>query len=449
MLYLGKRIGLVSLGCPKNLVDSELMLGMLKSEGYDTVSEAEAADIIIVNTCGFIESAKQESINTILEMAALKDRNCELLIVAGCLAERYRQQILDEIPEVDAVLGTGSYHEIASAIKEAYGGKRVSKYGETADISYLDGERVISTGKGYAYLKIAEGCDNCCTYCIIPALRGPYRSRKLESVIDEAGRLAAAGIRELIVTAQDTTRYGMDIYGKKMLPELLKNLGRIEGIEWIRLLYCYPEETDMALIKEIASNEKVCRYIDIPIQHASQEILRKMGRRGNITDICRLIGTIREAIPDVVIRTTVITGFPGETEKDFDILAEFIEKYKFDRLGTFMYSKEEGTAAYDMRGHIPAKVKRSRYDRLMKIQKRISAELNRQRLGRVYKVLVEGVADDGIFYYGRSYAEAPEIDGLIYFTSNEPLELNRFVNVRILDTGEYDLTGEAQHESTE
>ena len=222
MLYLSKKIGLVSLGCPKNLVDSELMLGMLKSEGYDTVSEAEAADIIIVNTCGFIESAKQESINTILEMAALKDRNCELLIVAGCLAERYRQQILDEIPEVDAVLGTGSYHEIASAIKEAYGGKRVSKYGETADISYLDGERVISTGKGYAYLKIAEGCDNCCTYCIIPALRGPYRSRKLESVIDEAGRLAAAGIRELIVTAQDTTRYGMDIYGKKMLPELLK-----------------------------------------------------------------------------------------------------------------------------------------------------------------------------------------------------------------------------------
>ena len=298
---MSKRIGLVSLGCPKNLVDSELMLGMLKSEGYDTVSEAEAADIIIVNTCGFIESAKQESINTILEMAALKDRNCELLIVAGCLAERYRQQILDEIPEVDAVLGTGSYHEIASAIKEAYGGKRVSKYGETADISYLDGERVISTGKGYAYLKIAEGCDTCCTYCIIPALRGPYRSRKLESVIDEAGRLAAAGIRELIVTAQDTTRYGMDIYGKKMLPELLKNLGRIEGIEWIRLLYCYPEETDMALIKEIASNEKVCRYIDIPIQHASQEILRKMGRRGNITDICRLIGTIREAIPDVVI----------------------------------------------------------------------------------------------------------------------------------------------------
>lgn len=307
---MGKRIGLVSLGCPKNLVDSELMLGMLKSEGYDTVSEAEAADIIIVNTCGFIESAKQESINTILEMAALKDRNCELLIVAGCLAERYRQQILDEIPEVDAVLGTGSYHEIASAIKEACNGKRVSKYGKPADISYLDGDRVIATGKGYAYLKIAEGCDNCCTYCIIPALRGPYRSRKMESVIDEAGRLAAAGIRELIVTAQDTTRYGMDIYGKKMLPELLKNLGRIEGIEWIRLLYCYPEETDMALIKEIASNEKVCRYIDIPIQHASQEILRKMGRRGNITDICRLIGTIREAIPDVVIRTTVITGFP-------------------------------------------------------------------------------------------------------------------------------------------
>ena len=242
---MSRKIGLVSLGCPKNLVDSELMLGMLKSEGYEIVSEAEDADIIIINTCGFIESAKQESINTILEMAMLKDRKCEMLIVTGCMAERYREEILEEIPEVDAVLGTGRYHEIVSVIKEAYSGKRVSRYGDLRDISYLDGERIIATGKSYAYLKIAEGCDNCCTYCIIPSLRGPYRSRKMESIIDEAGRLAAAGFKELIVTAQDTTRYGIDIYGKKMLTELIRKLSRIEGIEWIRLLYCYPEEIDM------------------------------------------------------------------------------------------------------------------------------------------------------------------------------------------------------------
>ena len=350
---MSRKIGLVSLGCPKNLVDSELMLGMLKSEGYEIVSEAEDADIIIINTCGFIESAKQESINTILEMAMLKDRKCEMLIVTGCMAERYREEILEEIPEVDAVLGTGSYHEIVSVIKEAYSGKRVSRYGDLRDISYLDGERIIATGKSYAYLKIAEGCDNCCTYCIIPSLRGPYRSRKMESIIDEAGRLAAAGFKELIVTAQDTTRYGIDIYGKKMLTELIRKLSRIEGIEWIRLLYCYPEEIDMPLIKEIASNDKVCKYFDIPIQHASQEILRKMGRRGNSSDICRLIDTIRREIPEAVIRTTLIVGFPGETAEDFEALVGFVEKYRFDRLGTFMYSKEEGTAAYNMADQIP------------------------------------------------------------------------------------------------
>lgn len=444
---MDKKIGLVSLGCPKNLVDSELMLGLLKSDGFEIVNEAGDADIIIINTCGFIESAKQESINTILEMAMLKDGNCELLIVTGCLAERYRQEILDEIPEVDAVIGTGSYHEIASAIKEAYVGKRVSRYGELRDISYLDGERVIATGKGYAYLKIAEGCDNCCTYCIIPAIRGPYRSRKMESVIEEAGRLAEAGFKELIVTAQDTTRYGIDIYRRRMLAELIRNLGRIDGIEWIRLLYCYPEEIDMQLLKEIALNDKVCKYIDIPIQHASPEILRKMGRRGNISDTGRLIDTIRDEIPGAVIRTTMITGFPGETEKDFELMAAFAEKYRFDRLGAFMYSREEGTASYNMPDQVPSKVKRSRYNRLMEIQRRISAELNRQRLEKEYKVLVEGIADDGIFYYGRSYAEAPEIDGLIWFTSREPLELNQFIKVKILDAGEYDLTGEAQHES--
>ena len=442
-----KKIGLVSLGCPKNLVDSELMLGILRSDGYEIVNEAKDANIIIINTCGFIESAKQESINTILEMAELKAENCELLIVTGCMAQRYKQLILDEIPEVDAVLGTGSYGEIAEVIKQAYSGEKISRYGELADITYLDGERVISTGKGYAYLKIAEGCDNCCTYCIIPSLRGPYRSRKMESVVEEAKKLAASGVKELILTAQDTTRYGTDIYGKKMLTDLIRELSKIEEIEWIRMLYCYPEEIDEQLIREIASNEKVCKYLDIPIQHASDEVLKRMGRRGKSSDVGKLLDAIRREIPDAVIRTTMIVGFPGENEDDFEKLEHFIEKYRFDRLGTFMYSKEEGTPAYKMKDQVPSRVKRSRYNRLMKIQRRISAELNRERVGRTYKVLVEGVAEDGIFYYGRSYAEAPGIDGLIYFTSSEPLEFDRFVNVKILDAGEYDVTGEAQNES--
>ncbi len=443
-----KKIGLVSLGCPKNLVDSELMLGILNSNGYEIVNRADEANIIIVNTCGFIESAKQESINTILEMAALKADRCELLIVTGCMAQRYRQMILDEIPEVDAVLGTGSYADIADAIKVAYEGNRISRYAEMTDISYLDGERIISTGKGYAYIKIAEGCDNCCTYCIIPSLRGPFRSRKIEAIIKEARKLAVSGVKELILTAQDTTRYGIDKYGKKMLVELIRELSTIQGIEWIRLLYCYPEEIDEPLINEISSNDKVCKYLDIPIQHASDAVLKRMGRRGRSADISSLLDQLRMKIPGVVIRTTMIVGFPGESEEDFERLEHFISKYRFDRLGTFMYSKEEGTPAYKMKEQIPSRVKKSRYNRLMKIQRRISSELNNEKLGRVYKVLVEGIAQDGIFYYGRSYGEAPGIDGLIYFTSREPLELNQFVNVKILDAGEYDVTGEAQHEST-
>lgn len=445
---MSKKIGLVSLGCPKNLVDSELMLGLLQSGGYEIVNESEDADIIIVNTCGFIESAKQESINTILEMAALKENKCELLIVTGCMAERYRQMILDEIPEVDAVVGTGSYGEIAAVIEEAYRGERVFRYGDLNGTAYLEGDRVVSTGKGYAYLKIAEGCDNKCTYCIIPSLRGPFRSRSIESVVREAELLASSGIKELILAAQDTTRYGIDIYGKKTLVELLRQLSRIGGIEWIRLLYCYPEEIDNDLISEIASNDKVCKYIDIPIQHASDNVLRRMGRRGTGAQVCGLLETLRSKVPGLVIRTTFIVGFPGETENDFNSLMEFVEKYKFDRLGAFMYSKEEGTPAYRMPDQIPSRVKRSRHNRLMKLQRRISSAANAERIGRTYKVLVEGVAEDGIFYYGRSYQEAPGIDGLIYFTSIEPLQLNSFVEVKILDSDEYDLTGEVLYESS-
>lgn len=443
-----KKIGLVSLGCPKNLVDSEIMLGALKNKGYEIVSDEKQADIIIVNTCGFIESAKQESIDTILEMAALKGHTCELLIVTGCLAQRYKKTILDEIPEVDAVAGTGNYREIASVIRKAYEGSRPLLCGEPDGAAYSEeGERILSTTGGYAYLKIAEGCDNRCTYCVIPSLRGRFRSRRMEEILKEAADLAASGVRELILIAQDTTRYGEDIYGRRQLAELLRKLSGIGGIEWIRLLYCYPEEIDDELISEISNNDKICKYIDIPLQHASDTILKKMGRRGGCGDIARLIEKLRSRIPDVILRTTFIVGFPGETEEDYAILYEFIKKYRFDRLGIFMYSKEDDTPAAGMRRQIPAKIKKMRYSELMKLQEGISAGLNKDRLGKIYKVLVEGVAEDGIFYYGRSYAEAPDIDGLIYFASSRPLETGRFVNVEILNCEQYDLTGEVKNES--
>lgn len=444
---MNKKIGLVSLGCPKNLVDSELMLGALKGCGYEIVADSKEAQIIVVNTCGFIESAKQESINTIIEMSAFKEHNCELLIVTGCLAQRYKQLILDEIPEVDAVLGTGSYSEIASVINEAYKGSHPVSYGDLESTFYLEGERVLSTGKGTAYLKIAEGCDNCCTYCVIPSLRGRFRSRRKEEIFKEASNLAASGVRELILVAQDTTRYGLDIYGEKQLVELIRGLSAIEGIEWIRLLYCYPEEIDNRLIDEIAKNDKVCKYLDIPIQHSSDAVLKRMARRGSSKEIKTLLEELRRRIPGLVLRTSLIVGFPGETEEDFEELRSFVEKYKFDRLGVFMYSKEEDTPAALMKDQVPARIKKLRHSRLMQLQQPISAGKNSGRLGQKYKVLVEGVAEDGIFYYGRSYAEAPDIDGLIYFTSEEPLETGQMVMVKILDSGQYDLTGEVKNES--
>ncbi|MGE5614221.1 MAG: 30S ribosomal protein S12 methylthiotransferase RimO [Bacillota bacterium] len=444
-----KKVALVSLGCPKNLVDSELMLGTLKGEGFEIVSNSGEAQIIVINTCGFIESAKQESINTIIRMAMHKKNKCELLIVTGCLAQKYRQEILDEIPEVDAVIGTGSLGEIVPAIKQAYEGERPSLCGRLDGVTFLNGERIISTGKGYAYLKIAEGCDNCCTYCVIPSLRGRYRSREMGAVLKEAEKLASSGIKELILVAQDTTRYGLDIYGRKSLVELLREISKIEGIEWIRLLYCYPDEIDDRLIAEIAGNDKILKYLDIPIQHASDNVLKKMGRRGNSAEITELLDKLRSSVPGIVLRTTLLVGFPGETEKDFEILLEFVRKYKFDRLGIFMYSREEGTPSFDMPMQVPEKIKKYRYNMLMKLQRKISAELNAGRIGKVEKVLVEGVAEDGIFYYGRSYAEAPEIDGLVYFTSSKPLNICQMAKVKILCSEEYDLIGEAENESSE
>lgn len=437
-----KKVGLVSLGCPKNLVDSELMLGILRENGFKIVTDSSEAQIIIVNTCGFIESARQESINTILEMAEFKKNNCELLIVTGCLAQRYKQEILDEIPEVDAVLGAGSYQDIKKIIDMAYKGNHPQICGELIGTEYLEGSRVLSTGSCYAYLKIAEGCDNFCTYCVIPSLRGRFRSRPKENIIREAKELAQAGIKELIVVAQDTTRYGLDIYGERQLAVLLHMLGEIDGIQRIRVLYCYPEEIDDALINEIANNDKVCKYIDIPIQHASDNVLKRMARRTTADDLKALLCKLRNRIPGVVIRTTLIVGFPGETNDDFAQLQEFVREYRFDRLGVFMYSKEENTPAAKMKEQIPVRVKRERYKKIMELQGKISEEINKERLDKTYAVIVEGVAEDGIFYYGRSYAEAPDIDGLIYFTSEEPLEIGQTVLVHILDSDQYDLTGE-------
>lgn len=446
---MNKKIGLVSLGCPKNLVDSELMLGALNGSGYQIVSNSREAQIIIVNTCGFIESARQESINTIIEMAAFKKQGCELLIVTGCLAERYKQKIMEEIPEVDAVLGTGSYDKIASIINEAYSGAHPEIYGKLEGTEYLEGQRIVSTGKSYAYLKIAEGCDNYCTYCVIPSLRGRFRSRKKEEIFQEAVRLAASGVKEIILVAQDTTRYGIDLYGKKQLAELTRILGKIEGIEWIRLLYCYPEEIDELLIQEIIHNKKICKYLDIPIQHSSDAILKKMGRRGGISEISRLLDDLRSRIPGLILRTTIIVGFPGETEDDFKELEGFVNKYKFDRLGVFMYSREDGTPAAKMKDQVPERIKKSRYNKLMKLQLKISTGVNASRLGKIYSILVEGIADDGIFYFGRSYAEAPDIDGLIYFVSSEPVEPGQIVQVEILNSEQYDLTGEVKNESAQ
>lgn len=443
-----KKIGIVSLGCPKNLVDSEIMLGMLSHADYEIVNNKEDANVLIVNTCGFIESAQQESINTILEMAEEKERKCEVLIVTGCMAERYKEKMLEQIPEVDAVLGTGNYKEVAEVIKLAYKGEKTVSYGKLDETDYLDEERMISSSKHSVYLKISEGCDNRCTYCIIPFLRGKYRSRKIESLVKEANLLAQNGAKEIIIVAQDTTRYGIDLYGRKMLPELIRKVSVIEGIEWIRLLYCYPEEIEDELIEEIATNPKVCKYMDIPIQHASERILKEMGRRGTISEIRQVLNKLRERVDGIVLRTSLIVGFPGETEEDFEDLMNFVKEFRLDRVGVFTYSKEEGTPAAKMKNQVTKNVKIKRQKKILELQNAISREINESRNGKVYKTIVDGIADDGIFYYGRTYAEAPEIDGIIYFTSPEELSIGSFTDVRILNAEDYDLIGEVINEFT-
>lgn len=436
-------IGLVSLGCAKNQTDAETMLGILNSDGYNIVYDAEKADAIIVNTCGFIESAKQESINTLLEMAQYKDGRCKLLIASGCLAERYSKEIAEEIPEVDAIIGTGDYDRIAEVIKNAAEGEMPIICGNPNRDPEEGLPRILSTPSYTAYLKIAEGCSNNCTYCAIPMIRGKFRSRRPEAVIDEAKRLAESGVKELIIIAQDTTRYGTDIYGKPSLAGLLEKLVEVDGIEWIRVHYFYPEAVTDELIETMAKHEKICPYIDMPIQHINNEILRRMARRTNRAEIENRIKKLREKIPGCIIRTSIIVGFPGETEEQFNELYDFVKEIQFDRMGVFAYSQEEGTPAAGFENQIDEDIKQERLDALMTLQQGISLELNRAKIGSTVEVIAEGYDEDNFLFYGRSRGDSIDVDGKVYFGTENELEPGDIIKVKILDADEYDLTGQA------
>ena len=439
----------ISLGCDKNLVDSEQMLGILTRNGHEIVDDETLAEAVIVNTCCFIGDAKEESVENILQMAELKKTgNVKILIVTGCMAQRYRQEILDEIPEVDAVLGTSSYGDILEAVDSVMLGKRFQKF---RDINYLtedQGKRVLTTGGHYGYLKIAEGCDKHCTYCIIPKLRGSYRSVPMERLLWQARDLAEQGVRELILVAQETTVYGKDLYGKKMLPELLGQLCRISGIRWIRILFCYPEEIDDELIRVMKEEPKICHYLDLPIQHCSDRILKRMGRRTGKQQLYDIVSRLREEIPDIVLRTTLITGFPGETEEEHQELLEFVDELEFDRLGVFPYSPEEGTPAAEMPDQIPEDIKEKRRDEIMSLQQEISAQKGEDRIGQELLVMIEGALSGESAYIGRTYADAPKVDGYIFVQTGELLMTGDFAKVRVTGAMEYDLIGELCDEYT-
>ena len=443
------KILFISLGCDKNLVDSEMMLGLLTKNGYTLPDDEPQADVIVINTCCFIHDAKEESINTILEMAQYKDQNLKALVVAGCLAERYKDEILEEIPEIDAVLGTTSYDAIVDAVNEALKGQSYEHY---ESIDYLPDnskvDRVVTTGSHMAYLKIAEGCDKRCSYCIIPKIRGHFRSVPMEELLREAESLAQQGVRELVLVAQETTLYGKDLTGKKELPTLIHNLCKIDGIEWIRLLYCYPEEINDELIEVIKTEEKVCHYIDMPIQHSENRILQRMGRRASREDLVAVIQKLRKEIPDIAIRTTLITGFPGETQKDHEGLLEFVKECRFERLGVFTYSPEEGTLAAEFEDQIPEEVKEERRDEIMTLQQEIYFEHTQEMVGKVVKVMVEGYLYEDDIYIGRSYMDAPKVDGCVFINSQEELMTGDFVYVKITQGREYDMIGEVDYEFT-
>lgn len=435
------KIGFVSLGCPKNLTDTETMIGLLEN-GCEIVTNPADADIIIVNTCGFIESAKQESIDTIIEMGAYKNGGAlKKLIVTGCLAQRYADEILTQLPEVDAVVGTGSYTEIKRVVEETVNGRHGIYKGDINASAAENLPRRLSTPKYTAYLKIADGCDNKCTYCIIPQLRGKYRSRKMENIVAEAEKLAASGVRELILIAQDTSVYGTDIYGKPVLPVLLEKLSEIKGIRWIRVHYCYPETVTDELTAAFASLDKVCKYIDIPFQHASNNVLKRMGRKTTYEKNMSAAVRLRSAVPDIVIRSSFITGFPSETEEDFEILKKFIREARLDRVGVFPYSAEEGTPAAKLDGQLEEAVKIKRQEEIMRIQQEISTEICAEKIGRICEVLCEGAAGENL-YVGRSYADSPEIDGRVIFKADRKIAEGAFVNVKITKAGAYDLEGD-------
>jgi len=436
------KVSMVSLGCPKNQVDAEQMLYTLQSAGFElTPAEAEA-DAIIINTCGFIESAKAEAIENILEAAKYKDEgNCKALIVTGCLAERYQNDVTEEIPEVDACVGIGSNGKIAEIVKNAIEGRCENSFGAKENLD-LNSKRILGGYPFTAYLKVADGCNNCCTYCAIPKIRGKMRSRRIEDCVAEAKELAMGGVRELIVVAQDTTAYGSDIYGKPMLATLLKELCKIDGIHWVRTLYTYPDKIDDELLETIKNEEKLIKYLDIPIQHVNSDILKKMNRKGSREDLESLIKKIRKEIPDITLRTTLITGFPGESEEQFTELCEFVKITRFDRLGCFAYSPEEDTVAAEMPNQIDEQTKVSRAENIMEMQMDIMREKNEEKIGTVLEVIIEGWDDYIKCYFGRTVCDAPEVDGKIFFMSDRPLIIGDFANVQINDCLDYDLLGE-------
>lgn len=444
------KILFISLGCDKNLADSEEMLGLLTAGGHEITDDETQADAIVINTCCFIKDAKEESVETILEMAEYKKTgSCHALIVTGCMAQRYQKEIIEEVPEVDAVLGTTSYGDIVKALEEAVAGNHFEEF---RDIDYLPdtgSKRVLTTGGHFGYLKIAEGCDKHCTYCIIPKLRGKFRSVPMERLIAQAEDMAEQGVKELILVAQETTVYGKDLYGKKSLHILLKKLCEIRGIRWIRILYCYPEEIYDELIETIRDEKKICHYLDIPIQHTSDRILKRMGRRTSKQELIDIVGKLRKEIPDIVLRTTLITGFPGETEEDHEELKEFVDEMEFDRLGVFTYSPEENTPAAEMADQVPEEVKEERRDELMELQQEISYDRGQDRIGQELLVMIEGKVADESAYIGRTYGDAPKVDGYIFVQTGELLMTGDFAKVRVTGALEYDLIGVLSDEYTE
>ncbi|WP_313529595.1 30S ribosomal protein S12 methylthiotransferase RimO [Anaerotignum sp.] len=439
-------VAFTSLGCDKNRVDSEVMLGILAQKGFQAVADEAQADIIVVNTCCFIKDALEESIETILEMAEYKKTgNCKGLIVAGCLGQRYEEEFFNELPEVDAIIGTAAYESVAEVAAEILAGKTGERYLEDIDRPMEDTNgklRVLSTAPYFAYLKISEGCDNHCTYCVIPKLRGKHRSRALESLVEEATVLAQNGVKELVIVAQDTSIYGRDLYGEPKLHILLEKLAEVDGIEWIRLLYCYPETLTQETIDVMAKNEKICHYIDMPIQHGNDAVLKRMGRKSSQVLIKEKVAALRQAMPDIAIRTTLIVGFPGESEEEFNDLIQFVEEMKFDRLGVFSYSQEDGTPAARMENQIDNELKEVRRDTIMDIQKNIAAALCEKEVGKVVQVLVEGKLPEENIYCGRTRRDAPDIDGLVFLNAEEEIYSGDFVTVKVREAGDYDLMGD-------